>query len=191
MIARLPLVAYWLACVALAWLLMQAVHEAGHVLGAWLTGGHVLRVVLHPLTISRTDVAPNPNPVFEICAGPLFGAAFPVAVWLIGRALRPASAPWWRFFAGFCLIANGCYIGYGVFEPIGDAEELARLGVWRAWFGLFGLSASGMGLRLWHGLGREFGLGSEAKPISWQTAAWTFAALAIIVALEIAHGMSH
>jgi len=37
-----------------SWWAMQAVHEFGHVLGAWLTGGRVERVVLSPLTISRT-----------------------------------------------------------------------------------------------------------------------------------------
>ena len=40
-----------------SWLGMQAVHEAGHVLGARVTGGRVERIVLYPLTISRTDLA--------------------------------------------------------------------------------------------------------------------------------------
>lgn len=31
-----------------SWLGMQAVHESGHVLGAWFTGGLVARVFLHP-----------------------------------------------------------------------------------------------------------------------------------------------
>src|SRR5260221_4916233 len=39
-----------------SWLGMQAVHELGHVIGAWLTGGQVSQVVLHPLTISRTHL---------------------------------------------------------------------------------------------------------------------------------------
>ena len=37
---------------ALSWLGMQAVHEAGHVLHAWWSGGRVERLVLHPLTLS-------------------------------------------------------------------------------------------------------------------------------------------
>ena len=53
-----------------SWLGMQAVHEAGHVLGAWLTGGRVARVVLHPLTISRTDLAENPWPLAVVWARP-------------------------------------------------------------------------------------------------------------------------
>jgi hypothetical protein len=52
-----------------SWLGMQAVHESGHVLGAWLTGGQVARVVLNPLTISRTDVRENPKPLIVVWAG--------------------------------------------------------------------------------------------------------------------------
>jgi hypothetical protein len=37
-----------------SWLGMQAVHEFGHVVAASLTAGQVVRVVLYPLTISRT-----------------------------------------------------------------------------------------------------------------------------------------
>ena len=52
--------------VLLSWLGMMAVHEFGHVLGAWITGGRVERVVLHPLRFSRTDLAHNPSPMFVV-----------------------------------------------------------------------------------------------------------------------------
>src|SRR5688572_6941096 len=39
----------------LCWLLMQVVHEAGHVLAARISGAEVERIVLHPLSVSRTD----------------------------------------------------------------------------------------------------------------------------------------
>ena len=58
------------SCVLGSWLLMQAVHESGHVLGASLTGGRVGRVVLYPLTISRTDLIDNPSPLIVVWAGP-------------------------------------------------------------------------------------------------------------------------
>jgi hypothetical protein len=45
----------------LNWLAMMAVHELGHVIGAIGSGGWVSGLVLHPLTISRTDVSPNPG----------------------------------------------------------------------------------------------------------------------------------
>lgn len=169
----------------LAWLLMQAVHESGHVLGAWLTGGHVTKVVLHPLTISRTDVSPNPRPLIELWAGPLWGAGFPVAAWRLGVLGLPCGlVSWLRFFAGFCLIANGGYLGYGVIEPIGDAEELVRLGTPHWWLGLFGLITVPIGLRLWHGLGADFGLGPHGQPIHWITAMISLGVLLTLVAVE-------
>jgi hypothetical protein len=50
--------------VPLCWLLMQAVHELGHVVAVVATGGAVERVVLHPLTISRTDTSGSSHPLF-------------------------------------------------------------------------------------------------------------------------------
>ena len=74
--------------IGFSWLAMQAVHELGHVLGAITTGGHVTKVVLHPCTISRTDVHPNPHPLFVVWAGPLVGSVLPVLAFLLARALR-------------------------------------------------------------------------------------------------------
>jgi hypothetical protein len=51
--------------VAFSWLAMQAVHELGHIFHAWLSGGTVTAVILHPLEISRTDVSPDPHPQFD------------------------------------------------------------------------------------------------------------------------------
>jgi len=66
-----------------SWLAMQAVHELGHVAAARLTGGTVTQVVLHPCTISRTDVSPNPRPLVVVWAGPLVGATLPLlAYWM-------------------------------------------------------------------------------------------------------------
>src|SRR5206468_9028873 len=75
-----------------SWLGMQAVHESGHVLGASLTGGEVARVVLHPLTISRTDLAHNPSPLPVVWAGPVVGVLAPLAIWGIAAGLRMPGA---------------------------------------------------------------------------------------------------
>ena len=63
---------------ALSWLMMQAVHEFGHVVAAWATGGAVTKVVLHPSALSRTDVEPNPQPLAVAWGGPLIGIAHSV-----------------------------------------------------------------------------------------------------------------
>src|SRR5262245_50003137 len=116
------------ATVAWSWLAMQVVHEFGHVVHAWMSGGHVTKVVLNPLEISRTDVQPNPSPQFVTWGGPVWGSLLPLAAWFVARRLGWARAWFLRFFAGFCLIANGGYLLAGSFYPAGDAETLIQSG---------------------------------------------------------------
>lgn len=148
-----------------SWLAMQVVHELGHIVGAWLTGGRVVRVVLDPLSISRTDLAENPCPLVVAWSGPLFGAVAPLLLWLLAARLRLPVAFVLRFFAGACLIANGAYLAAGAVVGIGDAGDLLRQGTppWCLW--LFGLLAVPAGLWLWHGQGRHFGLGAEPDEV--------------------------
>jgi hypothetical protein len=145
---------------------MQAVHELGHVLGAWWTGAEVSRVVLHPLSISRTDVSHNLSPGVVVWSGPIVGMLLPIAVWSIAAFWRMTGAFVLRFFAGFCLIANGLYIGVGSFWRVGDCGEMLRHGSqpWQLW--LFGLGTAPAGLWLWNGQGKHFGLGRAAEPVS-------------------------
>jgi hypothetical protein len=139
--------------VALCWFAMMAVHELGHVVGAILTGGRVERVVLHPLTISRTDVAPNPNPGIVVWLGPIHGCVVPFVLWLAIPRRMTAASNLAMFFAGFCLIANGVYIAIGSFDRVGDCGEMLRTGS-PIWVLLaFGAVTTGMGLFLWHRLG--------------------------------------
>ena len=93
--------------VALSWFAMMAVHELGHVIGAFVTGGSIRRVVLYPLTISRTDVSPNHHPVVVVWLGPIVGCFLPLAAAEVVPLHRAALRNIARFFAGFCLIANG------------------------------------------------------------------------------------
>ena len=167
---RLPQLILIAATGLLAWLWMQIIHECGHALFGWLTGGTVCRVVLHPLTISRTDLDLNPHPLIVCWAGPVFGSIAPILIWRVARAAKCPGEYWLRFFAGFCLIANGAYLAVGSFEGIGDAGDLLKHGspVWMLW--LFGACTISVGLRLWHGLGPKFGLGPSAMPIGWPTA---------------------
>src|SRR5207244_10439690 len=86
--SRLPQVVLICSTLLGSWLGMQAVHELGHVLGAWLTGGRVARVVLYPLTISRTDLADNPRPLVVVWAGPLVGVTIPLLLWAVRANAR-------------------------------------------------------------------------------------------------------
>jgi hypothetical protein len=171
-----------------SWLGMQAVHELGHVLGAWLTGGRVARVVLHPLTISRTDLAHNPAPLVVVWAGPLLGVLLPLIVWGLAAAVRLPLAFLLRFFAGFCLVANGAYIGGGAFDRLGDAGDMLRHGspIWLLW--LFGAAAVPAGLWLWHRQGAHFGLGPAKGEVSRGAAAASLTALVTLIVLGLAVG---
>lgn len=165
-----------------SWLGMQAVHESGHVLGAWLTGGRVARVVLHPLTISRTDLSRNPNPLVVVWAGPGLGIAVPLLLWVGAAVARLPGAFVLRFFAGFCLLANGLYIGIGSFDRVGDCGEMLRHGSqpWQLW--LFGAATAPGGLWLWHGQGSHFGLGPARGRVRADVA---YVSLAVCVGLLI------
>ena len=147
----------WLFTLAGSWMGMQAVHEFGHVLGALIAGGRVAQVVIHPLTISRTDLAENPSPLIVVWAGPVIGCIVPLIVWLVTTRWRWSFLL--RFFAGFCLITNGGYIAVGSFDRVGDCGEMLRHGsaMWQLW--LFGIVTVPAGFYLWHGLGPQFGLG--------------------------------
>jgi hypothetical protein len=162
---------------------MMAVHELGHVLAACWTGGTVARVVLHPLTISRTDLSHNPRPLIVSWSGPIVGVMLPLAVWAAVHMTRFKHMYVLRFFAGFCLVANGAYIGGGSFARTGDCGDLLRHGaaIWQLW--LFGGIAVAAGLGMWNGLGPHFGLG-EAKGRVDRDVAWTCAVAAgLVVAL--------
>lgn len=168
-----------------SWLLMQIIHESGHVLAGLLTGAEIQRVVLHPSTISRTDLAANPLPLLVCWAGPAFGAVAPLSLWLATRRFLPGAADWFQFLAGFCLIANGAYIAVGAQDQIGDAGDLLKYGS-PAWLLLlFGLVTIPAGLRLWHGLGKSFGVGRHAQPVPWRTAIISLTVLLVILLSEL------
>ena len=169
-----------------SWLGMQAVHEFGHMLGAWTTGGRVTRVVLYPLTISRTDVDPNPRPLLVAWAGPDFGVLLPLTLWGTLVGLRFSGAFALRFFAGFCLIGNGTYIGIGSFGRVGDCGVMLRNGSapWQLW--LFGTVTVSVGLWLWNGEAKYFGLGAAREQVSARIAYSSFLACVALLALACA-----
>lgn len=142
-----------------SWLGMLATHEFGHVLHAWLSGGQVERVLLPPLGFSQTIVWPNPHERFVAWGGPAWGAGLPLlaaaVVRLLLRRRRDGGhvPDLLKFFAGFCLIANGGYIGVGWFARAGgagDAGDLLRLGTPPWVMVAFGAACLVIGLALWH-----------------------------------------
>jgi hypothetical protein len=171
-----------LSTVLLSWLLMQDVHEAGHMAATWLSGGTVKSVLLDPFSISRTDVEPNPHPLIVVWGGPVVGALLPFLTWRTLATLRFPSG-FLKFFAGFCLIANGAYIGFGSFQRVGDCGEMLRHGapIWLLW--LFGILAIVSGLWTWNGAGKYFGLGKNADPIATSSILLSIVGLLLVAML--------
>lgn len=158
----LPTLALLIATGAASWYGMMMVHESGHVLAAWLSGGRVSGVVLHPLAFSRTDLAEDPHPMFVVWGGLVWGSVLPVVAWFFARAMRWKLAFLLRAFAGFCLIANGAYLASAALMPIGDAEYLIRLGTPKWIMIPIGVGGVVGELAFWNGLGPRFGLGRDA-----------------------------
>jgi hypothetical protein len=149
MLSRRRLLAVLILCAYPAWLAMMALHEAGHALHAFTSGGRVARVSIPLLDFSRTDLSANPHPLWVAWGGPVWGCLIPLGLLLAARPLRG-----WRnaarTFAGFCLIANGAYIGLGPWMTAGDGHDLLRHGA-PAWtLVAFGVAALAAGLLLWH-----------------------------------------
>jgi hypothetical protein len=168
----------------LSWLGMMIVHEFGHVVIAWAGGERVYKVVLHPLVISRTDTSHEKHPLLVSGGGPVFGSLIPVCAWVLVRAFRLRFVYLFQFFAGFCLIANGCYLGIGTFFDVGDAGDLARYGCPGWLMVLFGLVTVPTGLFLWNGLGPHFGLGEAGGKVDHKAATVALALVLIVVIAE-------
>lgn len=116
---RLPQVVLITTFICFSWLAMQVVHETGHVLVARVTGAEVIKVALHPLIVSRTDLGKNPHPLAVVWGGPLLGSLLPLLAFGMAAVFRAPGLYMFRFFSGFCLIANGIYIGEGLSSQTG------------------------------------------------------------------------
>src|SRR5262249_47830389 len=131
----------------------------------------------------------NPHPLVVVWAGPVLGVLLPLALWGVAALLRLPGAFVLRFFAGFCLIANGAYLGVGSFDRIGDCGEMLRHGsaLWHLW--LLGAATVPVGLWLWHGQGVHFGLAGRT-PVQPRVAYVTLGVCAGLVVLAFLVGGS-
>ena len=71
---------------------MMAVHEFGHVLHAWASGGVVAQVSLPLLSFSKTDLSQNPHPLFVAWGGAIWGCIIPLILLVGARFLWPAES---------------------------------------------------------------------------------------------------
>jgi len=182
---RLYQVVLILATVIFSWLAMMVVHEVGHVIHALLSGGVVAKVVLCPWEFTRTDVSPNPAPLFVAWGGAIWGVVIPIALWLVARMVVSSYAYLMAFFAGSCCVANGAYIGVGSVGGAGDAGDLLRHGAVHWQLLVYGVTTVAVGLCFWNGLGPRFGLGESKGRIHRRAALAMAIAAAVILIGEI------
>ncbi|MCC6683135.1 MAG: hypothetical protein IT445_19740 [Phycisphaeraceae bacterium] len=173
-----------------SWMGMMAVHELGHVIGASATGGKVRCVVWHPLKFSQTVVDPNPKPLLEVWSGPICGIVLPLIAAVVARWLWLRIGYLFTFFAGFCLLANGAYLGIGVFDRVGDAGDLLWYGTPSWVLMVFGGVTVPAGLWLWHIASPHLGFGgaTRAKQIRAIDTYGVLAAGALLVLLGLLAG---
>lgn len=135
-----------------AWLAMMACHEAGHVLHAWFSGGEVRRVSVPLWGFSLTELGTNPHPTLVAWGGAIWGSLIPIAALALMKlfdspiAVRRCA----RWFAAFCLVANGAYLFAALIEPVGDAADLLRGGVPKWVVVAVGTVLLYGGIFLWH-----------------------------------------
>ena len=132
---------------------MMAIHEAGHCLGAIVTGARIVRVEIPLLGFSRTDVDGGSSRLAEVWAGPVFGALAPLLLLPLLRFPRRPLRHALTFYMGFSLLANGVYIGAGAFDRVGDCNTLLQYGS-PLWVLVgFGAVCSASGFYIWHRMG--------------------------------------
>jgi len=183
---RVPQIVLIGAFIPFCWLAMQVVHETGHVLMARLTKGEVTKVALHPLIMSRTDLAENPHPLAVVWGGPVVGCLIPLIAF---AAVAIGRMPWvylFRFFAGFCLVANGVYIGTGWLLANGaDPGVIIENGSPKWLLVVFGMITFPAGLFLWHRQGHFFGLAGTKGRVSNSASVVSAGLLVALVAFEL------
>ncbi len=185
---RWPQLFLILSTLLASWLGMQVVHECGHILAAKFAGATVTNVALHPLALSRTDVAGNHSPLLVVWGGPVFGVLAPLLLWAAALKALSTGAFVFRFFAGFCLVANGLYLGLGSFDHVGDCSEMLLHGsaLWQLW--VFAALTVPAGLWLWHGQSGHFGIGAEKRAVDRRVVIGSVLACGVLIAMGLLVG---
>ncbi|NUM53730.1 MAG: hypothetical protein HUU46_08810 [Candidatus Hydrogenedentes bacterium] len=173
---------------AFSWLMMQVVHEVGHIIAAKATGAEIIKVYLHPLVVSSTDVWDPPKPLVVVWSGPIAGMMLPLIALGIARISRCPGLYLFRFFAGFCLIVNGVYIAFGPSTGGADSAVMIEHGTPRWAMVLFGLCTAPLGLYLWHRQGPYFGLGETRGRVDRHAVVTSTLLLGLVVCLELIFG---
>jgi hypothetical protein len=142
-------------------------------------------VVLYPTVVSQTKLSYDPHPLTVAWFGPITGVLLPLLVFVVARLCRCPGIYLFQFFAGFCLITNGVYIGIGAFENAADAGILMFYGSPKWLLVLFWCACWALGFYLWNRLGPHFGLGEAGGKVDKTATIVSVAIFAMIFTVEI------
>jgi len=166
------LIATWLP---FCWLAMQLLHELGHLVAAWRLGVEIVQFHFGLLTVSHTmldDAGQSQATLLATTwAGPMAGMILPLVIWGIVALFRLREAFLARFLAGFCLVANGCYLLCGPADGYADTGILLANGAMRWQLTVVGIIGITLGFLLWNRQGNNFAIGPTPRPIRPQSIA--------------------
>jgi len=125
----------------LSWSVMVVVHESGHIVCGWVSGGTLQQADVAPWSLPYSSFAPDPHPLITLWGGPVLGAILPLVVALLVRR------NWMWFIAHFCLLANGSYLAIAWFtgERHLDTARLLAQGAHPVTIALYCVATIGVG----------------------------------------------
>lgn len=100
---------HFLLLLAASWCVMTFIHESGHIVCGWASGGTLQQADVAPWHLPHSSFDPDPQPLVTLWGGPILGALVPLTVALLVRR------GWMWFIAYFCLLANGSYLAVAWF----------------------------------------------------------------------------
>ena len=171
------------------WYAMQLLHECGHVAAALWFDVEIVQFHFGLLTISHTMLGESgqlPSTILAATwAGPIAGMLLPLVFWGIAAAVRFRETFLLRFLAGFCLVANGCYLLFGPSDGYADTGVLLSHGATRLQLAVVGLIGVVSGFLLWNGQGKHFGIGKEKRPVERHSLVFSIVCLITIAVLAV------
>lgn len=134
-------IALFLLLLTSSWFVMLFSHETGHLICGFLSGATLTSFDLAPWRLPYSFHNPDPHPLVTLWGGPWLGIALPL---LVSCAWQNVTT---RFVADFCLLANGCYIGLGIWagDNLLDSQRLIDAGASQISLALFSALAIAIG----------------------------------------------
>ena len=127
-ISVVRLYAWLIPMAAFTWLSSMFVHEMGHVLSGWLSGGEFRYIDVYPFHFSTTILQPNPHPALVTWSGLLLGWGVPLLTIPLWKAQRASVGAILQSWSAYCWLAFGAYLALAAGESLSDTGQLLTEG---------------------------------------------------------------